>query len=301
VETRLRDIRLDNPAEMPEDLLAFYHPETLCSISSLKNYLLCRRNTGTLDATDEWLALVTLNRLTGHSPGFFSVYTLPPNQAVSAQSQRKINAKRNQTPTRRDVVKIILKKTRQLLRDVDSQARRTLARVSGNSLLLTDPAHYTPQIPSDSVALAITSPPFLDVVQYAADNWLRCWFLGIDPKSVHLTVPGKLETWQKAMTQVFQELHRVLKPGGHVAFEVGEVHAGRTRLEEAVLPCGFEAGLEPVLIMINDQKFTKTANCWGVDNMAKGTNTNRIVVFRKWPRNVRQEPARSNSAMVFHS
>jgi len=33
--------------------------------------------------------------------------------------------------------------------------------------------------------------------------------------------------------------------------------------------------------MINDQEFTKTANCWGVDNNAKGTNTNRIVVFRK--------------------
>ena len=27
-------------------------------------------------------------------------------------------------------------------------------------------------------------------------------------------------------------------------------------------------------------RFTKTANCWGVDNMAKGTNTNRIVLFR---------------------
>jgi hypothetical protein len=36
-----------------------------------------------------------------------------------------------------------------------------------------------------------------------------------------------------------------------------------------------------VLILINDQKFTKTANCWGVANMSKGTNTNRIILFRK--------------------
>ena len=36
-----------------------------------------------------------------------------------------------------------------------------------------------------------------------------------------------------------------------------------------------------MLVLINDQKFTKTANCWGVDNMSKGTNTNRIVLFRK--------------------
>ena len=29
------------------------------------------------------------------------------------------------------------------------------------------------------------------------------------------------------------------------------------------------------------QEFTKTANCWGVENNRKGTNTNRIAVFRK--------------------
>ena len=40
-------------------------------------------------------------------------------------------------------------------------------------------------------------------------------------------------------------------------------------------------GLEPLLVVINSQEFTKTANCWGVRNNPKGTNTNRIVVFRK--------------------
>ena len=66
-----------------------------------------------------------------------------------------------------------------------------------------------------------------------------------------------------------------------MAFEVGEVHGGKTRLEEVVLPCGESAGLKPLLVVINDQEFTKTANCWGVDNNSKGTNTNRIVVFQK--------------------
>jgi hypothetical protein len=131
------------------------------------------------------------------------------------------------------------------------------------------------------VSLVVTSPPFLNVVQYATDNWLRCWFLGIDAKSVKLTVPTKLSDWQVAMTSVFRELHRILRPGGHVAFEVGEVHGGLTKLEESVLPCGLKTGLQPVLVLINDQTFTKTANCWGVENMSKGTNTNRIVLFRK--------------------
>jgi hypothetical protein len=281
VEQRLRELSLEDPADTPEDLLVFYHPTTLMAISSIKKYLLKRRRSRKLDSVDEWLALLALNRLTGHSNGFFSVYTLPPNQAVSVKSQRKINEKRSQTPPPRDVAMLILKKTRQLLGDVTPQARQTLARVAGSAVFLTGPAKASPELQTNSVSLVVTSPPFLNVVQYADDNWLRCWFLDIDPKSVKLTVPRRIDDWQEAMTEVFYELYRVLKPGGHIAFEVGEVHAGTTKLEEIVLPCGVAAGLEPVLVLINDQKFTKTANCWGVDNNTRGTNTNRIVLFRK--------------------
>jgi len=281
IAQRLNAIPLNDPADIPEDLLAFYHPETLRGISSLKHYIVRKRKAGSLDLLDEWIELVALNRLTGHSNGFFSVYTLPPNQAVSVASQRKINEKRKQTPPPRDIRKLILKKSRQLLGDVTTGVRNSLAAAAANAQLYTGPADATPGIRSDSVALVVTSPPFLNVVQYDVDNWLRCWFLGFESKKVKLTMPKKVEDWQAAMTPVFKELHRMLKPGGHVAFEVGEVHHGATRLEEAVLPCGLSAGLEPLLVMVNQQEFTKTANCWGVDNMDKGTNTNRIVLFRK--------------------
>lgn len=281
IEARLKQIDFADHDPAPEDLLVFYHPETLREIAALKKYLGMRRASGLLDAVDEWICLVAINRLTGHSAGFFSVYTLPPNQAVSVKSQRKINADRNQVPPRRDVPTLILKKSRKLLGDTTDAERAALASVADKMLLVNRPASETHEIPSDSVSLVVTSPPFLDVVDYAGDNWLRCWFLGIDPKTVKLTVPKKLDEWQAAMTAVFVQLARVLKPGGHVAFEVGEVKGGTIRLEEAVIPCGIAAGLTPRLVLINDQVFTKTANCWGVDNNAKGTNTNRIVLFKK--------------------
>jgi len=281
VARRMQQIELGDPDEFPEDLLVFYHPETLKEIASLKKYLIRRRASKTLDGVDDWICMVAINRLTGHSGGFFSVYTLPPNQATSVKAQQRINAKRNQTPPRRHVREIILKKSRILLKECDSFARQTLARVAGRAKLLTHPAASTPEIARNSVDLVVTSPPFLDIVDYAGDNWLRCWFLGIDAKSVAITKLKNLQDWQDAMTAVFHELHRILRPGGHIAFEVGEVRHGLVRLEEAVLPCGVQAGLLPVLVLINDQEFTKTANCWGVDNGDKGTNTNRIVVFRK--------------------
>jgi hypothetical protein len=279
VARRLQEIDFGGPGETPEDLLVFYHPETLREICALRKYLLTRAAQGVIDAEDDWIRMVALNRLTGHSPGFFSVYTLPPNQAVSIKSQIKINARRKQTPPRRHVPDLILKKSRKLLQDFTPLAKPN--RSDAQSKLVNGLAHHTPGIQSGSVSLVVTSPPFLDLVDYAGDNWLRCWFLGIDPGSVQLTVPGKLEHWQEAMTAVFHELHRVLKPGGHVAFEVGEVRGGTIKLEEAVLRCGVAAGLDPVLVLINAQEFTKTANCWGVDNNSKGTNTNRIVLFRK--------------------
>ncbi len=281
VAERLEGLDWDCDTELREDLMVFYHPSTLRQIMALRRYLMRRREAGELDGIDDWVAMVALNRLTGHSPGFFSVYTLPPNQATSVQAQRRINEKREQTPPERDVVPIILKKSRQLLGDCDAATRSVLTRAAAEAQWLTCPADRTPSIESGSVALVVTSPPFLNIVQYATDNWLRCWFLGLDAKTGAISTPSSVKTWQGIMTNVFRELARVLKAGGHVAFEVGEVHRGGTRLEEAVLPCGLAAGLEPHVVLVHAQEFTKTANCWGVDNNSKGTNTNRIVVFRK--------------------
>ena len=44
---------------------------------------------------------------------------------------------------------------------------------------------------------------------------------------------------------------------------------------------GITAGLKSSAILINSQSFTKTANIWGVANNRLGTNSHRIVLFRK--------------------
>ena len=281
VAERLDAIDWATPGDAPDDLLVFYHPETLAELAALRAYLLAREAAGTLDDVDRWIRMVAVNRLTGHSKGFFSVYTLPPNQAVTVAAQRAINAKRDQTPPRREVAPRILRKSKALLKGLTPADRAALQSAAAAARLTESPADATRSLPADSVQLVVTSPPFLDVVDYANDNWLRCWFCGIDAHAVPLTVPAGLDAWRTAMRDVLTELARVLTPGGHVAFEVGEVRGGKVELEQAVLPAGREAGLEPVLLMINQQAFTKTANCWGVTNQRKGTNTNRICVFTK--------------------
>ncbi len=281
VADRLQEIDFRFSESPPQELLTFYHTDTLQEICALRKYLLDKEHRRALDDVDAWIRMVAINRLTGHSSGFFSVYTLPPNQAVSVESQKRINQRRDQEPPRRSVPDLILRKSKDLLADFDDEVRWTLERSCKEMMLLTKDAASTPEIESSSVSLVVTSPPFLDIVDYESDNWLRCWFCRIDPKEQKLTVVKTLEKWKSAMTSVFRELERVLKPDGYIAFEVGEVRRGKIKLEEAVVPCGVSAGLQPVLILINDQEFTKTSNCWGIRNQIAGTNTNRIVVFRK--------------------
>jgi len=283
VEERLAEIPPVPQGKADIDLSMFYSPATEAQVMGLRAYLLERAGNGAEDSVDRWIRMVATNRLTGHSAGFFSVYTMPPNQAVSAESQRKINERRGQAPPDRDVTAITARKSAALLRGVTGLDRERLETAGGSARLFQVDAAGRSPLEDGCVDLVVTSPPFLDIVQYASDNWLRCWFNGIDAGDVagRITTPKSVDEWARAMEGALSELARVVRPGGWVAFEVGEVRGGRLLLDEVVAPLGPRVGLECHGVVVNDQQFTKTANCWGVRNNRKGTNTNRIVVFRK--------------------
>lgn len=281
IAERLAAIPYASGLRADRDLAMFYDAATEAEIISLRRYLLARTEAGEDDACDRWIRMVATNRLTGHSPGFFSVYSFPPNQAVSAERQRRINAQRQQTPGYRDTKAIILKKSRLLLAALTAGERENLA--AAQPRFLTGDARQLVGVANGSVQLTVTSPPFLDVVQYAADNWLRGWFNGlpVDDVAARITMSKTVPAWQAVMAEVMLELHRVTRSGGWVAFEVGEVRGGKVKLDEQVLPLGQAAGFVAEGVLINQQQFTKTANLWGVKNNASGTNSNRIVLLRK--------------------
>ncbi|MCL2548045.1 MAG: hypothetical protein FWE76_02640 [Symbiobacteriaceae bacterium] len=265
------------PEEEP-DLEVFYNARTLMELRNLRNYLQQRRSNGREDALDAWIRMVATNRLSGHSKGFFSVYTLPPNQATNPERQRTINHKyNNDFGEYKDVKSLILRKSRSLLKTLPNGA------IGMGGVFLTCNAADTPQIPSRSVNLIITSPPFLNVVQYEQDNWLRIWFNCLDRTEIttKLTKPNSLKAWKDLMARVFAEFARIMTPGGYIAFEVGEINKGKTKLDEMVYDLVLDAGLLPEATLINSQIFSKTSNIWGVRNNTFGTNSNRIVLFRQ--------------------
>jgi hypothetical protein len=283
VVRRIERIKISKQVPLSLDLSMFYHPRTESEILSLRRYLAQHAATGREDEIDRWIRMVATNRLTGHSKGFFSVYTLPPNQAMSAENQRRINKSRKQKPEYRDVKELILRKTQSLLRNVSDEQKRNLALVRREARFLTGDASRTRSIADDFIRLTVTSPPFLDTVNYAQDNWLRCWFNSLEWEEIggRLTVVRSIDAWIAIMTRVFQELFRITAPNGVVAFEVGEIRKRNLKLDEVVVPIGLQAGFRCAGVLVNQQKFTKTSNIWGIRNNRAGTNTNRIVVFHK--------------------
>ena len=276
ISTALDSIDWNKGEPVREDLLAFYHRATLRKLEALRVWLAEHAPLEEEDADPvaDWIRMVAINRLSGHSPGFFSGRSMPPNQAVSVKAQLKINQKLGIQPPERNVREVILKKSRTLLKDGCAPKQVDFG-------LHTGPAWCLAGVPDGVVDLTVTSPPFLDIVHYAADNWLRCWFAGIDPEAVNIDMHRTEEAWTLMIHDVLREQARVLRPGGYVAFEVGEVRNGKVHLEKLVWQAAKGLPFERLGVMVNDQEFTKTANCWGVENGSKGTNTNRIVLLQR--------------------
>lgn len=281
IQERLSIITFDKLEKSDLDLSMFYESGTEGEIVSLRNYLTIRREEGKEDNIDKWIRMISTNRLSGHSRGFFSVYTLPPNQATTQEEQKRINGRLNQKPEYRNVKEIISKKSKSLLKDITPEIRKRLFAISKNAIFLEDDSRHITEVKDNSVDITITSPPFINLVDYVKDNWLRLWFNGYDPARFKdkVTVLNKLGDWSSFIKEALSEIYRVTKKKGHVAFEVGETRKGN--LSDIVYTLGKEVGFNHVSTFINTQTFTKTSNIWGVENNKKGTNTNQIVLFQK--------------------
>ena len=104
---------------------------------------------------------------------------------------------------------LILRKTKSLIPGLSS-AERTEPEPSQvpGARFFTGDATATPGIAVNTVRLTVTSPPFLDIVQYRDDNWLRCWFCGLDGDAIGhtITMARTVTEWEAVMGAVFREL-----------------------------------------------------------------------------------------------
>ena len=264
-------------------LLPFFEEGTLHEIFNLRRLLL-KANLYE-DRELAYISLTALSRLHGHSDGFLSVYSFP-QISIMPKAQIKNNIKLGQRPEYRPLKPRIIKK---LKTDLSRPIPDRFKKAAPKNIYLQEDARKLHSIESNSVDLIVTSPPFLDKVDYPKDNWMRAWFLDTE-KEVDKSPPtmlAELREWCHFMEAVMREMGRVLKPRAHAVIEVGEVSfaSKKHNLEEALaarLPLKVEGGLlKTKEIFINEQQFTKLSHCWAVANNKKGTNSNRCLVLQK--------------------
>lgn len=284
---RLNEVDFRRPIDLSgyqEHFAPFYHPDTYRELVNLKHFLKKKK-----DLVNDFLELLAVSRLHGHSAGFFSVYSFP-QISIPPDSQRLINKRRRQAPDYRAIAPRVIKKAAQALRDGFTSE---FFEVSAANNIQHSDARAISCLRPNSVDLIVTSPPFLDKVDYVADNWLECWFAGVSPKTFaqHVVMVRTLPEWKQFITDVLKEMLRILKPRGYVIIEVGEVESGGEMiyLDEVVAEVASkishpEKRLSVEEVLVNQQMFTKLANCFNVDNNRKGTNTNRLVVMKCLPR-----------------
>ncbi len=283
IENRLAEIDLSAPINFAdeEDMSMFYHPDTFKELINLRNYLRTHH-----DNVDRFIEMTALSRLHGHSNGFFSAYSFP-QISIPKSNQEKINRTRGADPDYREVKSRIVKKAKTSLKSGDIEAIRNMGKLqkltTGDSRNLHDWA-------SESVDLIVTSPPFLNQVDYIQDTWIESWFCGFSSFELEdkIVQTPDLAKWSQFISDTLSELHRVVKKGGHVAMEVGEVRYQGQLLNLDEIVVGLTADKRYNLgqfkvneVLIQSQQFTKLANCFKVANNKLGTNTNRIVLMEK--------------------
>jgi SAM-dependent methyltransferase len=79
--------------------------------------------------------------------------------------------------------------------------------------------------PDDSVDLLLTSPPYMRVLDYSWNNWLRLWWLDADRESEReeLTLTESERKYKEFVQDTLSEMQRVLAEDGIAIIVVGDV------------------------------------------------------------------------------
>lgn len=80
-------------------------------------------------------------------------------------------------------------------------------------------------VAGESVDLIITSPPYMRVLDYTWNNWIRLWWLGEDRKDErgNLDLTSDVSKYRSFMRDCIREMYRVLDDHGVAVLIVGDV------------------------------------------------------------------------------
>jgi len=206
IESRIRTVSTDN---VPDWVRKFFHPDTLREIATAFQVLKEREN--------YFLIACLLGILHHVRPGFLSypashltpylrLKKYPPEEFPEMYSYRDLHSR------------LLAKVERAYRRTGFTQlkSQMTWRVLQENTMNLS--------LPSNSIDTIISSPPYFGALDYARDNRLRLWFLGVsDWKELDRSLTANDQVYIPQMKQCLRQMDRVLKEGAHCILVLGDV------------------------------------------------------------------------------
>ncbi|NJD76401.1 MAG: hypothetical protein FIB08_04800 [Candidatus Methanoperedens sp.] len=204
--------------EVPDWIKKFYHQDTLKEINSLSQLL--REN------NEDFLMACLLGILHHQRPGFLSY---PASHLVPYLRTKKYPPEEYpEMYSYRDVEPRLLKKIQRVYRRIpifDGSLNRICFQKDAEKLVL----------PENSIDAIISSPPYMNALDYARDNRLRLWFLGEkDYEKYDTKSPRNIEDFKILMKNVMKNLYPALKINSYCVFVLGDVNKSKKSINTAL-------------------------------------------------------------------
>lgn len=264
-----------------DEIHLIFHPRTLAQLCYLKRKLLQSES-----QIDKYLIGITLGIMHGGeradgTSGYASI-AMPNTFSMSPEYVRRFVQTKQLNRLFRDVFALLREKTERLYKKHTELAQDGLV-AKADAKKLTQIEQLNPF--HNKVNLILTSPPYLGIVNYAKQNWIRSWFLNQDPGVISNDLDDdlNLEEWLNFSKDVITQLKTFLEPDGIAVFVIGDV----AKSKNSVIPLAREFSLMikelnifKNIWCINDviADTDKTTRIWA-HTKGKATTTDRIVIL----------------------
>lgn len=265
----------------PDEIHLIFHPKTLAQLCYLKRKILKSEN-----PVDKFLIGCTLGVMHGGerkdgTSGYASI-SMPNTFSMSPEYVRRFVQTKELNREFRDIFILLKNKSirlfekHNLLKKHGVVLQEDVKKLSHNLAL-------RPYF--NKINLIVTSPPYLGIVNYAKQNWIRSWFLNTDPIDVSVTLDDdlNLNEWLSFSKKFIVEVKKFLKKDGVAVFVIGDVAKSKT----SVIPLAREFcqmikenNYFNNIWCINDviEDTDKTTRIWG-DTKGGATTIDRIVIL----------------------
>lgn len=196
-----------------QDVEVFYSESTLEDILRMKKVL-----QGDKSKQAHFLKALISGILHGPSESFLSVQTKDTYSGSADYVREYIKENDLEVPDR-DIGKCARDKYERATEDGIPQFKSTVTPSDARDL----------QFESESADFILTSPPYMHMLDYTWNNWIRLWWLGADREQERnsLDITADVDKYRSFINSSLQEMHDILKPDSRAVLVVGDAKKHR--------------------------------------------------------------------------